>query len=272
MIRLVLSDVDGTLITSQRALTDATRRAVQDLGRAGIGFTVVSGRPPPGFRSIARELQFRAPFAAFNGGMLVNPDLSILEQRHLDPDVAAAMIRRLDEMGLDTWLYRGTEWLIRDPKAPHVARELDNVGLFPTVVNSFDRFHDRVIKIVGVSDDYGLVERAEATLRNDRCYVVVAARSQNYYVDITHNDANKGSVVDRLAAILGISPLEIATLGDMPSDVLMFERSGLSFAMGNASESVKSRATRVVASNDNDGFAEAASEILEAKQWKKKSS
>jgi Cof subfamily protein (haloacid dehalogenase superfamily) len=276
MIRLVLSDLDGTLIDSKRELTSSTLQAVAALRNAGIAFTIVSGRPPLGMRFIARGLQLQTAFAAFNGGMMVKlqpKGLTVIEQLHLDPVVAGVMIENLDQMGLDTWLYRGHEWLIRDPEAPHVARERDNVRINPTVVSSFDSLHDRIIKIVGVSDDLELVARAERELRDDRCHIVMAARSQNYYLDITHADATKGTVVLRLASLLGISPTEIATLGDMPSDVRMFERSGISFAMGNASDAVKTQATRVVASNDNDGFAEAASQILEfngAHPWLKK--
>jgi Cof subfamily protein (haloacid dehalogenase superfamily) len=263
MIRLVLCDLDGTLITSKRELTEATRRAVRDLAEAGIGFTLVSGRPPLGMRFFARDLDLKSPFAAFNGGMLVRPDLSVLEELDLDPGVAGRTLQRLGEMGLDSWIYQGQEWLVRDLATPHLARERDTVRIEPKVVASFGPRPERVVKIVGISDDHGLVERAERELRSDERGAVVAARSQNYYLDVTHPDANKGSVVLRLAKNLGISPAEVATLGDMPSDVAMFGRSGVSFAMGNASDSVKEQATHVVASNDQDGFAQAIGWLLE---------
>ncbi len=267
MIRLVLSDLDGTLITSRRELTDATRRAVRELRGAGIRFALVSGRPPLGMRTFIRELEVDTPIAAFNGGMLVQNDLSILEQLCLAPQLAAQMVARLDEMGLDAWIYRGREWWVRDLDAPHVAHERDTVGFGPRVVKSLTESDggliDGVVKIVGVSDDLALVERAERELREHMGRAVTAARSQNYYLDITHPAANKGTVVERLAEILRISPLEIATLGDMPSDLNMFAKSGISFAMGNASTSVQAKATYVAPSNDHEGFAQAASQILE---------
>ncbi len=266
MIRLVLSDLDGTLITSRRELTEATRRAVRELRGAGIRFALVSGRPPLGLRTIIRELEVDTPVAAFNGGMLIQSDLSILEQRCLSPQLAAQMVAQLDEMGLDPWIYRGREWWVRDLEAPHVAHERDTVGFGPRVARSLNESGDDVladvVKIVGVSDDLALVERAERELRERMGRAITAARSQNYYLDITHPAANKGTVVDRLAAILQISPAEIATLGDMPSDLAMFARSGISFAVENASPSVQAKATYVVPSNDQDGFAQAASQIL----------
>ena len=89
-----------------------------------------------------------------------------------------------------------------------------------------------------------------------------AARSQPYYLDVTHPDANKGFVVTYLSRKLGIPEEEIATIGDQPNDVLMFKRSGFSIAMGNASEEVKRQASAVTDSYDNEGFAKAVERFL----------
>ena len=84
---------------------------------------------------------------------------------------------------------------------------------------------------------------------------VSAALSQPYYLDVTHPKANKGEVVNALSAMLAIPTAQIATIGDMPNDVLMFQRSGVSIAMGNASVDVQRAATFVTASNREEGFA-----------------
>ncbi|MBO0712532.1 MAG: HAD hydrolase family protein, partial [Acetobacteraceae bacterium] len=84
-----------------------------------------------------------------------------------------------------------------------------------------------------------------------------ANRSQPYYLDVTHRDANKGVVVAYLSAHLAVPAEEIATIGDQPNDVLMFKRSGLSIAMGNASDQVKSQAKVTTDSYNDEGFAKA---------------
>ena len=89
-----------------------------------------------------------------------------------------------------------------------------------------------------------------------------AARSQPYYLDVTHPTANKGVVVERMSHFYNIPLEQIATLGDQPNDVLMFERSGLSIAMGNASEEVQGQATYVTASNEDEGFAKAIEQFI----------
>jgi len=77
------------------------------------------------------------------------------------------------------------------------------------------------------------------------------------YLDVTHPAANKGSVVDFLSAVYLIPSSSIVTLGDMPNDVLMFKKSGMSIAMGNASKEVQAEANFVTASNEEEGFAQA---------------
>ncbi len=98
---------------------------------------------------------------------------------------------------------------------------------------------------------------AEAAAREKFGDRVSAARSQPYYLDVTHPQANKGGVVAYLADHYSIDPAQIATIGDQPNDVLMFTPSGLSIAMGNASAEVQKQATEVTTSNEDEGFANA---------------
>ena len=163
----------------------------------------------------------------------------------------------MSSFGLSTWIYRGAEWYVLDPKGPHVDREAWTVKFQPTVVPTFDDLTHDVAKIVGVSDDHDAVDRAAAAARDRFGDRVSAAESQPYYLDVTHPDANKGSVVTFLSERFGIPAERIATIGDMPNDVLMFEHSGLSIAMGNASEEVQRAARRVTTGNEEEGFARA---------------
>lgn len=74
---------------------------------------------------------------------------------------------------------------------------------------------------------------------------------------MTHKEANKGAVLDYLSRTLAIPLAEIATIGDQPNDVLMFRRSGLSIAMGNAAAEVQAEASATTASSEDEGFAKA---------------
>jgi len=254
-IALVLADVDGTLVTPDKELTDRTIAAVRRLKEAGIAFAVTSGRPPRGMAMLVRPLELELPLAAFNGGLYVRPDMSVIEEHSIDAGLVPQVIELLGKGGLDVWLYRGADWLVRDAGAPHIRKEADTVRFEPTVVESFEGVADGVVKIVGISDDLDAVARAEAAARERFGDHVSAARSQPYYLDVTHPEANKGAVVRYLSRVYDIPPSRIATLGDQPNDVLMFAHSGLSIAMGNSDREVQRAARRVTASNSEEGFA-----------------
>ena len=262
-IRLLLADVDGTLVTQDKVLTEAAKAAARELRQAGIALAITSGRPPRGMRMLIEPLALKGPIAGFNGGVFVNPDLSVIESHTLDFATAKEALALILDQRLDAWVYTQDEWLIRNPDAPHVAREASTVKFDPNVVASFTDAHlGRAVKIVGVSDDQGLVAACEEAAQNKLGGRASAARSQPYYLDVTHPEANKGTVVATLSKMLNIPPDEIATIGDMPNDVLMFRKSGFSIAMGNASDEVKAQASAVTDSNENDGFAKAVRKFV----------
>jgi hypothetical protein len=275
-ISLLLADVDGTLVTKEKILTDRARAAVHKLWDAGIRFAITSGRPPLGMKMIADALKLTEPSAAFNGGLFVYPDFSILEENILPSTVAQDVARMIAAHHLDLWIYRGKDWFVHERHGPHVDREEWTVKFPPTVVSSFDGLFDNIVKIVGVSDDLEAVAKCETDVQKAfspqvHCQAgassgggerVSAARSQPYYLDVTHPHANKGAVVDRLSQLLGIPRQQIATIGDMPNDVPMFERSGLSIAMGNASVEVQKQADYVTTSYEEEGFANAVEQFI----------
>jgi len=261
-ISLLLADVDGTLVTHDKVLTERTQAAVRRLREAGIRFAVTSGRPPKGMAMLIEPLAIETPIAGFNGGLFVRPDLSIIEERTLPPDVAARTVDLILGHGLDVWVYAGNDWLVHNAKAPHVDREAWTVKFPPKIVKDFDGALDKVVKIVGISDDHDLVQRCETDAQAAIGERATAARSQPYYLDVTHHEANKGFVADYLSRSLGIARADIATIGDQPNDVLMFKRSGFSIAMGNASDEVKRQASATTDSYDDEGFARAVERFI----------
>src|SRR5256714_1842963 len=277
-IKLVLADVDGTLVTHEKVLTPRAIGSVQALGRAGIAFAITSGRPPRGMQMFVEPLGLTTPLAAFNGGRFVRPDLSLVEQRVLARDAVEPVLAIIKAHQLDAWIYRGNDWFVRERHGPHVDREEWTVKFPPTVVPDFAELMDEVVKVVGISDDLDAVARCEADIvrqfssqvlcektsphRDHQPPAVFAARSQPYYVDVTHPEANKGAVVLALGKMLGIDPSEVATIGDMPNDIAMFEKSGLSIAMGQSSDEVKHAATHVTTSSEEEGFANATDRFV----------
>ena len=261
-IRLLLADVDGTLVTQDKVLTELAVAAVDRLRDAGSLFAGASGRPPRGMEMLVEPLRLETPIAAFNGGLIVNPDMTVIERRVLPEDLIRPLSQLMESFGLSVWLYRGTDWYVPDLEGPHVAREAWTVKFEPVLMTGFDGVTRDVAKMVGVSDDHDAVSRAAAATQERFGQLVTAAPSQPYYLDVTHPRANKGEVVKYLAQRYSLSTEEIATIGDQPNDVLMFAHSGLSIAMGNADAQVQRCARRVTDTNEANGFAAAVSRFV----------
>ncbi len=260
-IAVLLADVDGTVVTKEKVITPRAIEAVKRMRQAGVIFTITSGRPPRGLRMLVEPLGLTMPMAAFNGGVIVLPDGSVLDEQTIPDYLLPAIIETIESHGLDVWLYGATEWYVRDPKAPRVDREASTVQFEPTVIPTFDGLSG-IVKVVGVSDDHARVAACEAVLQREFGTSVSAARSQPYYLDVTNLTANKGTAIARLSRYLKIPLDQIATIGDQLNDVLMFKPSGLSIAMGNASAEVQSQATCVTTSFADEGFANAVDTLI----------
>jgi Cof subfamily protein (haloacid dehalogenase superfamily) len=261
-ISLVVSDVDGTLVTTDKVLTERSLAAVARLDAAGIGFSIISSRPPFGLRMLVEPLRLRLPMGAFNGAALVSPDLKLLDQRDLPPEIVREVMATFRSRSIGAWLFTADRWILENADGAYVGKEIRTIRTQPTVVDDLGNHFDAVSKVVGVSDDFGRVADCEIFLRHllgERASVV---RSQRYYLDITPAGTSKGLLLAELARRLGVAIDEIVTIGDMENDVPMFRNSAFGIAMGNASAEVKRVANAVTLANDEDGFADAIEQIV----------
>jgi Cof subfamily protein (haloacid dehalogenase superfamily) len=263
-IKLVVSDVDGTLLTRDKRITDAAKEAVAKLRAANIGFTIVSSRPTVGMTFLIEPLALSLPFGSFNGSSIVEPKLKPLEQHLVPASVVTRSLAVLEKFGTDIWLFSHDQWLIRDPNGEYVGLEQRAIRHPPTVVRDFAPYLADVSKIVGASSDPALLQRCEHAVHQAVGDEATAVRSQTFYLDITPPGCDKGSFVEAMAKRIGVPTSEVAVIGDMQNDLPMFAKSGLSFAMGNAADDIKRRATHVTASNEEDGFAKAMDVVLKA--------
>lgn len=261
-IRLVISDVDGTLVNKAKALTQGTIDAVHRLRAAGVGFTLISARPPSGLIPLAAPLGLTEPVGAFNGGTLCTVDGTVTEQ-HLVPE---AVVRGVFDMaegsGAVPWIFADGRWYARAMEGTHVDHERVASAQEPVHLDDMTSLYAKVDKLSWVSDDEpmlrDLTARAQARFGDD----ATIGQSQTYYLDVTNIRANKGDGIATLAKAFGVTLDEVAVMGDMPNDLPMFARAGLAIAMGQAPEEVRSKARYVSTSNDEDGVAHAIDTIL----------
>jgi Cof subfamily protein (haloacid dehalogenase superfamily) len=261
-VALVVSDVDGTLLTGDKTLTGGARAAVRKLRDTGIGFTIISSRPTIGMGFLIAPLAITLPVGAFNGSAIVDPQLNPIEQHLIPAAVAQRCLDVFNEYGIDIWLFTNDLWLTRNADGEYVPAERRAIRADPEIVRDFTPYLTAACKIVGSSADPALLQRCEVAMQQALGAQATAVRSQSFYLDVTPPGCDKGTFVQAMAKRMGISTDAVATIGDMQNDLAMFRKSGMSIAMGNATDDVKRHATHVTASNEEEGFAGAIDMIL----------
>ncbi|WP_287811865.1 Cof-type HAD-IIB family hydrolase [Pseudomonas sp.] len=261
-IRLVLSDMDGTLLLPDHSIGPRVLDAVGQLREAGVAFSLASARPPRAMLDIVRTLGIDVPFAAFNGGTLARPDGSVLERHSVDRRAVDTSLALFARHPVAIWLFADDQWLLTSPDAQFLQKEIDALGYGYVQVEDFTPYLDRVDKIVATCGDFELLARLEHELGGLIEGQALAARSQSYYLDVTALLANKGDALASLAGHLDIPLDQTAVLGDGGNDVAMFKRAGLSVAMGQADDAVKAHADHVTASNREQGVADAIRDLI----------
>lgn len=259
-IRLLVSDLDGTLVDKDKQLTPATIAAVDRLRAAGVGFTVISARPMSGIRPLLEPLNLDGDVAAFNGGIVFRRDGTIVSHVTIPAEIARGVMDMAD--GVDTWVFADDQWYASNGDGPHTQSERRSSAQEPVVVGAFDDLLERADKITFVSDDaaalHALYERVHARFGAQ----ATVAQSQTYYLDVTALSANKGDGIAALAGALDVDLADTAAIGDQANDLPMLARAGLSIAMGNAPDAVKAKAHATTRANDEDGVAHAIDTII----------
>lgn len=256
-IKLVVSDVDGTLVRKDKSLSSQTIAAVHRLRDAGVPFTLISARPVSGVMPLIAPLGIDIPLAAFNGGILFRPDGSEIVAHPIERAVVEGVFALAEGLAVDRWVFANGRWYASSGEGVHVEHERVASNQAPVIRSDFSDLYDRADKVTFVSDDRdllrGLAAKAIATFGGR----ATIGQSQTYYLDVTDVAANKGDGVAALAEMLGIDLADTLVLGDMDNDIAMFDRAGLSVAMGQCPDTVKAKADWVSSSNEEDGVAHA---------------
>ena len=262
MIRLLVSDIDGTLVTKDKTLTESVRQAASVLADHGVKLVLVSSRPPHGVALFADALQLDTPRAAFNGGTFTARDGTVLHADLLAADAAAEAIDYLGTQAIAPWLFTTDEWLLTDPHGDYVDWEQQTVKMQPRTVPDLSAFTAHAGKIMAASKDFARLAACETALQQRLDGRASVHLSQEYYLDITHPRANKGEAVRQAARLLNVDLAETACIGDMPNDLPMFDVATYRIAMGNAPKDMQARADYVTASNQDSGWAKAVTDFI----------
>lgn len=256
-VRLLVSDIDGTMVRHDKSLPDENIAAVREVLDRGIPVSLISARPAAGILPIAEALGLNGPFGAFNGGTIFDRSGVTRIDSAMPEDVTRRLIELYSGFGVTIWFFTADRWLATDASDPHTPREVQSSGLQPDGWDDIASLIPAAHKVVAVCDDPDTMDRIEDAARPIAGDAVTLVRSQDYYLDATALAANKGDGIAELARLFGVDLAHVAVLGDQANDIAMFRRAGLSVAMGQAGQKVKDAATHVAAPNGEGGVSDA---------------
>jgi Cof subfamily protein (haloacid dehalogenase superfamily) len=260
-VKLVVSDVDGTLVDKEKQLTAGTIAAVKRLQAAGIGFTIISARPRSGMMPIADALELDVPMGAFNGGTVFRRDGTVECQHRIPRDVVEGVFALADGLAVDSWVFADDQWYATSLEGVHVEHERIASNQEPVLRQDFTDLYDCADKFTFVSDEPRVLTSLAGRARLFAQQATIG-QSQTYYLDVTALAANKGDGIALLAEAMDTPLADTCAIGDQSNDLPMFARAGLSIAMGQGPAEVRAKATRVTAGNDEDGVAKAIDEVI----------
>ena len=268
--RLLVIDVDGTLLTTDYRLTAVTRRSVQQVSDQGVQVVLASARSPRALHPIMEELSITGLAICYTGALTcrISPDPhtpseAVTEQR-ISLSSAHMVLHNGLERGLSIGWYCGDEWYIRSWDAA-LERESRLTGAPPIVEPDLAHMTEAPHKLLAIAGEPAVfpeLSRLASTLPAD-CRGQFSLAT---YLEITHQDVDKARALLALGQQLGITPADMVAIGDGDNDIAMLRLVSFGIAMGNASMKVQAAADWVTATNDHDGVA-LAIDRLQATGW-----
>lgn len=271
MIRLVALDLDGTLLNTEKNISERSKEAIRQAKEMGIKVVLCSGRPLLGIKHYLEELDLleEGDYAiTYNGGLVQkNHTSEILSQKTLSYQQIKELYGLSQELRLPMNMI-DLEY-VYEPAYP-IGRE----SLYPSLMSASLPFIDKDIhdfdsghhfnKVVYCTDPVFLDQAIERIPeRYKQRYSMMKSRPLLF--EIMHPEVNKGNGIQALCELLGISREEVMACGDEENDLAMLEYAGTAVAMANASDWIKEHAHYVTKSNDEDGVAYAMEQLIFSK-------
>ena len=251
--KVIAMDLDGTLNSDQKIITEKTKAALMAAQKQGIRLALASARPSPGLfkeRDILRLQDHKGILMSYNGGRIV------------DAETAKQVLRFLETLPVTPILDDGVQFYVSDKNGFKVDYECRNNNMVCSEVGNLADFLEFApIKILMSvqPEELAQVQQQIADLLPDSLTVVQTAA---FYLEVIPKVINKGQGIRDICSVLGMEPAEVISFGDAANDIPMLKAAGMGVAMGNADAAVKAAADMVTLSNNEDGIAAALEKLL----------
>lgn len=267
--RAIATDLDGTLLRSDKSISSRTRDAVLSAEDAGLTVVIATGRPPRWIAPIVEALGDRGLVVCANGAAVYDPARDeLVSKTEIDPDVAESIIDDIQNdfpravLGLEQGFAFSVDEAISESDL-NLAGSLLLPGLEVGPIRSF--LTKPVLKLIVRMPHPAPPGTAEAVQAVVGERALVTHSTDESFLELSHPSVHKAATVERLLIESEIASAQVAAFGDMPNDLELIRWAGLGVAVENADPRLKAVADLVTASNDEDGVAQVIEEILAGK-------
>ena len=259
MYKLVALDMDGTLLNSQKKLTNRVRSAISSAKEQGVKVVLASGRPFEGMLPTLKELGLDSEedyALTYNASLILKVACqTVINSATLTGQDAIELYEIANKSGVNILAYSMTHGLITPKQNKYTDYEAQLNGIEFSEFDFYSLTADEDIIKVMMIDEPELLDNAIAQLPQALQGRYSTARSTPFFFEFTNKKSNKGTGMEALTAHLGLKPEQIICVGDAGNDLEMIKYAGLGVAMENATDEVKAHANYITASNDEDGVA-----------------
>lgn len=255
MIKLVATDIDGTIFIPEKEFTNRVKDCITKLNNSGIKVVLVTGRMNAAATKIAKDLGLDTPVVSYQGGLVVENGKKLYE-RYLSEEQTQRILAWAEKGNIHINLYND-DILYSEKECYEVQRYCNNLHTEYTVKNFSEIKKDKINKLLAI--DYSNPERItkyEKELQNifPDLYIV---KSTPYFLEFSNLEASKKCAVEFLQNYWGLKKEEILTIGDQNNDIALLRAGGVKVAMGNATDELKEVADYITDSVYEDGFVSA---------------
>lgn len=252
-IRLIVSDLDGTLLSSDHRLTDQVKAAVKEYSSSGGMFTIATGRPNLTVRSFVNDMVIEVPYILCNGSVIAHRE-KIIEKNTLVSGDFLDVIHESDQNGITPLLFAEKEiYVVRKTKDVEHFEHKEEFRC--TVLESMNQV-DELFKVILVGD-MDVIQSVWNHHLPRMQYQYATFQSENNYLEIVPENHSKGTALLRLMEMLNIGTDEVLAIGNQLNDLDMLEKAGIGVAVANSHPLLKESANYVCKKSYGDGVIEA---------------
>ncbi len=261
MIKMVVTDIDGTIYSPENGITTKVKECMQNLINKGIYVAIATGRTYGSAKSVADKIGIKCPLICYQGGLVNSYEGEILDVKYLNPDIAREIIADCRKRNIHLNVYVEDTLYVEDDDQ-YIKDYIGDKGIDYFKVNSFDELDfSKLNKLLAIKYDVNFINSFIEELKEKYPQIYVV-KSFDYFCEIANKDATKGNAIKFLANRLGFSEKEVMAIGDQNNDIEMVKTAGIGVAMANGTDEIKAEADYITDTVQNDGFVKAVNKFV----------